>query len=330
MDTSPVAWCLASPEPWTRYRSLVDLTGCAPTDSAAADARDDLCRDPRVQALIAETGGWPGYPLKRHDDARHLLHKLVVLADFGVRHDDPGMPAVVDRVMAHRSPDGPFLTQLRLFRRFGGVERARWTWMACDAPLLLYSLLGLGLVEESHVQEALSHLLVMANGIGYRCRAAPELGNFTGPGRKGDPCPLANLYALRVLGLVPSLHDSPEAKRAAEVLLGHWGRRDEVRLRLFGIGSIFRRLKYPFVWYDILHVVDALSHFPFVHDDPRFLEMVEEIRGQADERGRYAAGSMYRAWSDWSFANKKEPSPWLTMVVLRIEQRIGTLEPVAL
>ena len=91
---------------------------------------------------------------------------------------------------------------------------------------------------------------------------------------------------------------------------------------MFGIGTDFRKLKYPFVWYDILHVVDVLSHFPFVQGDSRFREMVDTITAQADEQGLYTATSMYRAWKSWSFADKKSPSPWLTFLVLRILKRI--------
>ena len=92
---------------------------------------------------------------------------------------------------------------------------------------------------------------------------------------------------------------------------------------MFGIGTTFRKLKYPFVWYDILHVTDVLSQFPFVHSDPRFREMLETITAQADEEGRYTAGSMYRAWKDWEFADKKRPSAWLTFLVLRLQKRVG-------
>ena len=84
-----------------------------------------------------------------------------------------------------------------------------------------------------------------------------------------------------------------------------------------------RKLKYPYVWYDILHVADVLSRFPVASADPRLAEMVAEITAQSDGEGRYVAGSMYRAWKDWSFADKKNVSPWLTMLVLRIQHRMG-------
>jgi len=74
-----------------------------------------------------------------------------------------------------------------------------------------------------------------------------------------------------------------------------------------------------------LHVVDVLSRFPFVHADPRFREMAETITTQTDGKGRYTASSMYRAWKGWSFADKKNPSPWLTFLVLRVLKRIGQI-----
>ncbi|UCC62875.1 MAG: hypothetical protein JSV36_19345, partial [Anaerolineae bacterium] len=69
--------------------------------------------------------------------------------------------------------------------------------------------------------------------------------------------------------------------------------------------------------------VDVLSRFSFVHADPRFQEMVKSITAQADENGRYIASSMYRAWKGWSFADKKNPSPWLAFLVRRVQKRMG-------
>src|SRR5512136_1958344 len=114
---------------------------------------------------------------------------------------------------------------------------------------------------------AVDHLAGLVEENGWRCVAAPELGKFKGPGRKTDPCPIVNVYALKALAQVPELRDSPAARAGAEMLLGHWQHRGERKLFMFGIGSAFRKLKYPFVWYDILHLVDVLSRFPFVHTD---------------------------------------------------------------
>jgi hypothetical protein len=114
----------------------------------------------------------------------------------------------------------------------------------------------------------------------------------------------------------------PAMESAVEAVLWRRGPECARKVCLFGIGRKFRWLKYPFVWYDILHVTDVLSRFPFVRADARSREMVGTITAQADEEGLYTTGSMYMAWKGWSFANKKIPSPWLTFLVLRLRKRV--------
>jgi len=339
MTTDLMQWLLESDEPWTRYRTLVDLLDRAEDDPEVQAARAEMLAHPQVQALIAEAATWPGYPLKRHNDAKHPIYKFSTLADFGQRADDPGpvlshalseaegvvegIAAGIEAVMAHQSPEGAFQSLMNVHKRYGGTGEDTWTWMLCDTPTLLYALLAFGLGKDERVQRAVDHLISLVDENGWRCVAAPELGKFRGPGRKEDPCPIVNVYALKALSQVPELLDSPATRTGAEMLLWHWEHQTERKIYLFGIGTDFRKLKYPFVWYDILHVVDVLSRFSFVHADPRFQEMVDTITAQADENGRYTASSMYRAWKDWSFADKKNPSPWLTFLVLWAQRRMG-------
>jgi hypothetical protein len=320
-----IQWLLDANEPWTRYRTYLDLQNKPAEYPGVIQARQDMLVHPQVQELIATAESWPGYPLKRHNDAKHPLYAFSTLADFGLRCDDPGMRSAIDRILAHQSAEGAFQTQIRLYKRFGGLDGEYWTWMACDAPTLTYTLVAMGMAEDVRVRQAVDHLLGQVQENGWRCTAAPELGGFHGPGRRDGPCPIANVYALKLLSLYPQWLNSEAAHRGTTVLLKQWAQEYEKKLYLFGTGTDFRKLKYPFVWYDILHVADVLSRFPFVHDDPRFQQMVQTITRQADEDGRYTATSMYRAWKDWSFADKKRPSPWLTFLVMRIQKRISTL-----
>jgi hypothetical protein len=316
-------WLLRNDEPWTRYRTLVDLLDRPTDDPQVQDARSEMIAHPQIQSMIEGTADWPGYPLKRHNDAAHMIYKFSTLADFGIRVSDSNMAKGIEAVLSHHSPEGPFQIVVNIPKAFGGTGEDMWTWILCDSPTLLYSLLAMGLGEDSRVRRAVDHLVGLVDENGWRCRAASELGKFKGPGRREDPCPIVNVYALKALSLCPDLIDSPPTHLGTEMLLGHWERRGERKMYLFGIGTDFRKLKYPYVWYDVLHVVDVLSRYPFVHSDPRFLEMVEAITVQADGDGCYTAKSMYRAWKDWSFADKKNPSPWLTFLVLRILKRIG-------
>jgi hypothetical protein len=60
-----------------------------------------------------------------------------------------------------------------------------------------------------------------------------------------------------------------------------------------------------------------------VHRDLRFQEMLTAVTFQADAGGRYTAGAMYMPWKGWSFADRKQPSPWLTLLILRMQRRLA-------
>ncbi len=323
MNTVVTQWLLDAAEPWTRYRALRDLLGRPEDDAEVSAARAALLAHRQVQGLIAQAATWPGRPILRHNDAGHPLYALSTLADFGLAAADSGLDRAAEAVLAHQSPAGALQSVLNIAPVFGGTGEDTWSWVLCDAPTLLYALLALGLGQEPGVEKAVKHLADAVDENGWRCRCGPELGRFRGPGRKADPCPIANVYALKALSLVPEYSDSPATRQGVEMLLGHWARRAEVKYYLFGVGGDFRKLKYPFVWYDILHVAEVLSRYPFAQADPRFGEMVAAITAQADAQGRYTAGSMYQAWRGWSFADKKQPSPWLTFLALRIQARVG-------
>ena len=321
LESDPLPWLMASDEPWTRYRALRDLCDRPESDPEVLGARAEMLEHPRVQGLVAEAARWGQRALRRHNDASHTLYALSTLADFGVRSDDPGMAPVIEAILRHQAPEGAYQSVLNIAKTFGGTGEDTWTWIACDAPTLLYTLLAMGLDGAPHVRLALGQLADLVDENGWRCLGAPEIGRFRGPGRKDDPCPIANVYALKALSLAPEMIDSDAANRGIEMLLWHWEHQRERKLYLFGIGTDFRKLKYPFVWYDILHVVDVLVRFPIARSDPRLDQMVQTIIDQAGAEGRFTAGSMYRAWKDWSFADKRQPSPWLTMLCCRVLKR---------
>ncbi|MBN1262593.1 MAG: hypothetical protein JXB35_18065, partial [Anaerolineae bacterium] len=309
-------------EPWTRYRTLVDLLD-RPIDAPEVEAaRTDMVAHPQVQALVAQTATWGENPFKRHNDASYPIYAFSTLADFGVRASDPGMQSGIDTILAHRSEEGMFQSLVNIPKNFGGTGEDMWTWILCDSPTLLYALLAMGVGDDPHVQQAVAYLVSLVDEHGWRCKGAPELGKFKGPGRRTDPCPIVNVYALKVLTQVPEQRESDAAQAGVTMLLSHWAHEWDRKLFIFGVGSRYRALKYPFVWYDILHVAEVLSHFPAACNDSRFHDMLNAITIQADAKGQYTATSMYRAWKDWSFASKKAPSPWLTFLVERIMKRV--------
>jgi hypothetical protein len=89
------------------------------------------------------------------------------------------------------------------------------------------------------------------------------------------------------------------------------------------MGTDFRKLKVPFVWYDLLHTLDVLTRFEWLWADPRLLDMLERLKSKANDQGRFTIESVWTAWKDWEFGQKKQPSRWLTLLAWRILQRVA-------
>ena len=278
--------------------------------------------DEKISGLLEELASWPGPPLKRYNDAGHLLHKLVFIADSGLQISDCRVAKVVEKVLAVQSAEGAYEVLVNVSPAYGGTGKDSLAWSLCDAPSVLYALLKFGLKEDQRVKAAVNHLVGSGSKDGWQCVVSPQLGKFRGPGRKSDPCPYATLISLKALAQVPEYRDSAVCRSGTEALLSLWAQRKERRAYLFGMGKDFAKLKAPLIWYDILHVLEVLTQFAWLQGDPRLQEMVHILATKADEQGRFTAESVWKAWSDWDFGQKKEPSPYITQLAQRILQRV--------
>jgi len=261
--------------------------------------------------------------LSSHKSASQPFHKLSFIADLGLKRDDPYVDVIVKKVYEHRSVEGLFQLPMNIPRHFGGSGSDEWAWALCDAPIIIYSLVKFGLDKDEQIRKAAKYLVGLVRGNGWPCTVSRELGKFRGPGRKDDPCPYATLVMLKMLSQLDEWKDGEEARVGAECLLNLWKKSKEQHPYMFYMGTDFRKTKAPFIWYDLLHVLDVLSQFEWLKNDKRIEEMVEVVKSKANREGKYTPESEWKAWKGWDFGQKKQPSRWLTFLVLRILKRIG-------
>ena len=314
-------WLLEGPA-WVQYRTRVDLLKQKESNAQVHVARQAMLADPQVKILLAELAGWPGAVLKSHKNAELLLHKLTFAVDLGLRADDPGMKQIIARVMQHQSPEGPFQSLVNVPVVFGGTGKNQWAWMLCDVPLIVYALVKFGVDDDPRVQAAIRYLAGLARENGFPCAAAKELGKFRGPGRKDDPCPYANLVMLKMLAQLPKWRDSEASRAGAETLLMLWAKSKVQHPYLFHMGTDFRKLKAPFVWYDIMHMLDVLTRFPWLRRDKRLCEMANIVKAKADADEGFTPESIWKACDQWEFGQKRVPSRWLTLLAHRALKRV--------
>jgi hypothetical protein len=321
MMSAPIDWLLQG-EPWVVYRTRRDLLGQPEQHPQVRQAREAMLADPLVQGLIVELSGWPGTVIASHKSAGQPFHKLTFLADLGIKASDPGIETIIARILAHQSSEGPFQLPTNIPTHFGGTGEDTWAWALCDAPLTVYALTQFGLQGHPGVMAAASHLEALVRHNGWPCVVSKELGKFRGPGRKDDPCPFATLAMLKAFSAWAGDMDRHACHTGAEVLLNLWSESLIQHPYMFYMGTDFRKLKVPFVWYDLLHVLDVLSRFAWLKQDPRLRAMLHIMQAKADSQGRFTNESIWTAWKEWEFGQKKTPSRWLTLMAWRVQQRV--------
>lgn len=305
--TLPIEFLLSASSPWTRYRARVDLLG-----EEGSSERAEVLAHPLVKSLVAEAAKWPGNSKGDHKSGKDLLNKVAVLADFGVQAGDRGMEAFAERVLAHRTDDG----RVQGFVVMPKKREGEWLFDV-DGQDALLALVALGFGDEPRVRRAVEALIELAlDGGGWVWPDAPSplpCRRFAGG------CPYPTTKILRILGRDARWRRSGAARDGAALLLGLWEQGE--RRYGFGFGARFEKLRYPFVWFDLLHVLDALSRFPPMWKDPRFAALLQVALDKADPEGRFTPESVWMEWKGQCFGAKKDPSPWLTLVIRSIAAR---------
>lgn len=309
----PIPFLESSEVPWVKY-NLLELLG-----KDNSKEFESLQNDKRIQSIIDDCIRWPDPPIKRHNDAHHPIHKIELLADFGLDTRDQWIKAICNLIINNRSEDGYFTSKIEIPERWGGKDTWTMEWMQCDSPVLLYALQQFG-IENEYTDETARMLVWGAENNGWRCRSS--VPKFRGPGKKDDYCPYGNLVSLKALSL-SKYKNTDAVQNGIDSHILHWENREGKKIYMFGIGTTFKRLKYPNIWFDILHVVDVLSRYPQAREYDEFWEMWEIIKEKQKPDGGFVPESIWKAWNEWSFGQKKEPSPWMTMRIAQIASRLG-------
>lgn len=319
---SYVDWSQA--EPWLMYAVQTQLFE-EPRERLLA-LHGQALADPKMQAWLADVAAYHDMVVSSHKNMNLPLHKLLFLLDLGYGEEVPQIAAALSAIRAHRDAAGVYASMVNIPTHFGGSGQPAFGWALCDAPLLAAAVLLAGAPAQGEAGAAVRALLATATPVGFPCAASPELGSFRGPGKKADPCPYATLAMLRLLALIPELAAGEAARFGVEALLMLWEQSMTRHPYLFYMGTDFRKLKAPLVWYDLVSVLDCLSRFPYAVSDARFGQMLALLESKQAADGGFTPESVYKACEKWDFGQKKKPSPTLTFYCMRIARRAGRLE----
>jgi len=283
------------------------------------ELRVQMENDPEIVSLIDELKDWPGPQISSHRSAKQFFHKLVFLADIGITKKTEGIKELIEKILSSLDDDHVPRIDMKINKAYGGTGEIERAWALCDAPNTLYAMIKM-LVKDSKINRAVHYLADKIDSFGFGCHVSGSLGKWRGPGKKTDPCPYATLIMLKLLITHKNGFDK-EIDICSNVLFDLWENSKTKHPYIFYMGTDFRKLKAPFIWYDLTHVVDVLSQVPKNRHNSRLLEMYNMIKKKETKEG-YIPESIYMPWKKWDFGQKKITSDWLTLCVLQIENRL--------
>ena len=302
-------------EPWLQYAIRLNILKESKKDLCAL--RNKALDDKKIQGYLKSVSNFHGVLVRNHKDPDLPIHQLLFLLDIGFDTDIPEIANAVDQILSRKDSRGVYQSLTNIPKHYGGKGEDTFGWCLCDAPLLLTALLKAKVDYARHIKQGVDHLLTLSKEQGYPCSVSEEHGAFRGPGRKNDCCPYATLVMLRLLSETGEYRDSGAAGNGVEAILSLWENSLDRHPYMFYMGTDFRKLKAPALWYDIVGVADCLSKFAHAKADPRFREMIGIIASKQDENGLYTPESVYQKCKGWDFGQKKAVSPYLTYLCMR-------------
>lgn len=318
---SYIEYILENGESWLLYATRINLLNERKED--LKELRQQALSEPKIKSYLNDITDFHNILVSNHKNPELPIYKLLFLLEIGLDTDVSEIQKAVDKIMAHKDKNGVYQSLTNIPKHFGGSGEDTFGWCLCDAPLLLYALLKAGIDYENHIKQGVEYLLSFYKAQGFPCSVSQELGKFRGPGRKDDCCPYATLIMLKLLSCIPEYNNSKISKEMVIILLSLWENSLEKHPYMFYMGTDFRKLKAPAMWYDIVSVADVLSHFDFVRSDSRFIEMIALIKDKQDENGLFTPEAAYQKCKNWDFGQKKQPSPYLTYLCDQILIRVG-------
>ena len=313
----PTAWLLEGPA-YVRYKTLIDILGRGPDETKARKARAAVSRDHAVKQLMARrnTDGYWGTPediFKWWPKKDTTFWVLGVLADFGLTRRNLQISRACEYVLSTQLPSGGF-----------GVSPPPKPY-DCFTGVIVSALARLGYSKDKRLERAYGWLLDrQRRDGGFWCK---DTGQCGGPREKEPSCALGSLWVLSALTANPTLATGEVAGKCAAFLLGCWDNRGKIKYAGHDsqIGSGWEKLKYPFTDYRILHYLDTISRVPSIRKDARVHEIAGALISRRDSEGLFTPESIHKAWSDFDFGQKRQPSMWLTCIAYGALARLDRL-----
>ncbi len=304
MKTQSISWLLEGPK-WLSFAVRKQLL-YEQTDSGNSVISKEIIN--LVKVIRSRDRGFEALIKGNVSYTKELYWYLFFLADIGFKAEELNFDSSFQKILDLEDNHHKFLISKEMKPDF-----------FCISSILLTAMVKMS----EHVKDRLrTHLATIMDAQrldgGWHCAKSRAVGQKL---EESESCLMDNLNILMLLAEYEEYVNEPKLEGAIDLLLAHWRRRDEKwRPYGFGIGSDFKKLRYPAFKYGVLRVLDVLSMYPYAVKQAEFSDMMGCVLHKADN-GRYRPESVSKMFNKFDFGQKKEPSRWLTFFLNRIEKR---------
>ena len=221
---------------------------------------------------------------------------ILMLSELGMRHSNPVLSGAAEQILSAWQEDGRFR------------PASKGTIYPCYAANAARVLYRIGYVQDSRLKRTFQHLLEIRHSDGgWRCNTVKLSGSpETDASNTGTM-----LAALDAFRFSPFLNRDKRLDRAVLFLLDHWETRRPLSPCLYGIGTLFMKVEYPFFRYNVFFYVYVLSFYNAAKKNNSFQEALHTLESKLID-GKVMVENPNRKLIQFAFCKKGEPSDLAT------------------
>ncbi|HUW10300.1 MAG TPA: nitrogen fixation protein NifH [Anaerolineae bacterium] len=324
LKSDSVPWLLApDPQnPGVRYfalRDLLDMPAEAPEVRAAQAAVMTTGLVPVILEAQDPAGFWVKPGSGYNPKYRGTVWQIILLSELGADGSDERVRRGCEYLLEHSiAANGAFSL---------ANPPVPSSVVPCLNGNLLHALLKLGYGEDPRVKQALEWQAQAVTGEGIRyLKSGTSSPRFACSANERQPCGWGAAKVMRALLAVPVGERSLLHQQAIEVGAEFLLSRDPAEANYPSterVSSTWFKFGFPLsYWSDVLEIAGVLAVAGY-GSDARLGNVLALIESKQDEQGRWMLENSLngKMWAD--IEERKKPSKWVTLRVLRVLRRAG-------
>ncbi|MFB0504032.1 MAG: nitrogen fixation protein NifH [Candidatus Bathyarchaeia archaeon] len=327
LRADPTGWLLEKDNPSVRYFTLTEILDKPEDDAEVEEAKDEIMKIgvvPEILAKQSDEGYWDAP--KRFYTAKYkgTVWQLIILAELGADGRDERIRKACEFILENSQDPESGGFSMSVSAKTGGGRHSEV--VPCLTGNMVWSLIRFGHLEDPRVRRGIDWITAY-----QRFDDGIEDSPKGWPYDRYEICWGKHTCHMGVVKALKALAEIPPDKRSADVgntigngveymLAHHIHKRSHDLTRVSKTGWL--RFGFPLMYQtDVLEILAILAKLGC--RDKRMREAIDLVISKQDDQGRWKLENTYNGRFQVDIEQKRRPSKWITLNVLRVLKRLG-------